>query len=296
LQLALTLPALRTAAADEALRALVTNVGEQPFLADAVVSGLAGREEEFVEVLARDPRAVGQAGDVVRFAVSAVLKSGEPARIERVLKLAGPDAPEWVRETALGGVRHFLPRAPDGKTQPGELPIEPKPLVALAARGDTEHGEIAQLLLRDLRWPGKPGMDATAARALTPAEQVRFETGKAQFAALCAACHQPNGQGLPGLAPSLLYSKWVLGEPEILARIVLQGKVRENSVMPPWKAALNDEAIASVLTFLRRSWGHGAEPVKPEIVAAARAATARREEPFSDAELELLRETSGTRP
>ena len=31
--------------------------------------------------------------------------------------------------------------------------------------------------------------------------------------------------------------------------------------MPPWKAALNDEAIAGVLTFVRRSWGHDADPV-----------------------------------
>ena len=113
-----------------------------------------------------------------------------------------------------------------------------------------------------------------------------FDKGKAQFAAFCAACHQPNGQGLAGLAPSLVYSRWVLGDPRILSRIVLNGKVQENLVMPPWKAALDDENIAAVLTFIRRSWGHQADPVSPSVVAETRAATATRTEPFTDSELQ----------
>lgn len=287
-QLALSLSELRTAEADAALRELIVAAGKQPLMADAAVSAIAGREVEFVAALAKHPGAAGEAGDVVRFATSAVLKSGDAERIERVLALVGGDTQGWVVDAILSGVRHFLPKAPDGKTRPGALPGEPQALVALA-RAETAQGAEARRLLGELKWPGKPGTEDAAARALTAVEQARFEAGKAQFAQLCAACHQPNGQGLPGLAPSLVYSKWVLGEPEILARIVLNGKARENSVMPPWKAALNDEAIAGVLTFLRRSWGHEAEPVAPELVAEARAATARREEPFSDAELEALR-------
>ena len=119
-------------------------------------------------------------------------------------------------------------------------------------------------------------------------EQAQFEQGKVQFAGLCAACHQPNGQGLAGLAPSLVYSRWVLGDPRILARIVLNGKVQENLVMPPWKAALDDANIAAVLTFVRRSWGHDSDPVAPAVVAEARRATASREEPFSEADLQEL--------
>ena len=58
-------------------------------------------------------------------------------------------------------------------------------------------------------------------RPLTAEEQSLFEKGKTQYATLCAACHQPTGQGLAGLAPSLVYSRWVLGDPRVLARIVL---------------------------------------------------------------------------
>jgi mono/diheme cytochrome c family protein len=168
------------------------------------------------------------------------------------------------------------------------LPVEPKPLLALAARKDSPAASIAEQLLAHLKWPGKPGADKTNARPLTAEEQARFEKGQALFAAVCAACHQPNGQGLAGLAPSLVYSRWALGDPRILARIVLNGKVQENLVMPPWKAALDDESVASVLTFIRRSWGHDADPVTPAVVTEARASTKSRDEPFSDADLEEL--------
>ncbi len=138
-----------------------------------------------------------------------------------------------------------------------------------------------------MKWPGKPGAEA-AARPLTTAEQQLFDGGKAQFAALCAACHQPSGQGQPGLAPSLLYSRWVVGDPRVLARIVLGGKITENLTMPPWKTALNDEAIAGVLTFIRRSWGHEADPVTVDVVATARRETANRQEPWTNADLDEL--------
>jgi len=58
--------------------------------------------------------------------------------------------------------------------------------------------------------------------------------------------------------------------------------------MPPWKAALTDQQLAAVLTFVRRSWGHEASPVRPQLVAQAREATATRTDPWSDADLEDL--------
>src|SRR6185369_14196106 len=173
------------------------------------------------------------------------------------------------------------------------IPVEPKPLMALAARKSSPAAAIAKQLLAQLKWPGKPGADKTDARPLTPEEQARFDKGQALFSAVCAACHQPNGQGQPGLAPSLVYSRWVLGDPRVLARIVLNGKIQENLVMPPWKAALDDDSVASVLTFIRRSWGHDADPVTPSVAAEARLATKTRDEPFSDADLEELAQALG---
>ena len=47
--------------------------------------------------------------------------------------------------------------------------------------------------------------------------------GEQKYQTVCAACHQPHGYGLDGLAPPLVDSDWVLGNPDILPRIVLHG-------------------------------------------------------------------------
>jgi mono/diheme cytochrome c family protein/glucose/arabinose dehydrogenase len=287
LQLALSLGEAGTPAADLALRQLAIAAGAQRFVADAIVSGLAGREEDLIEGLVKNAEAAARTADTIRFATSAVLKSGNAARIERVLVLtAAADTPDWARTALFAGVRNFLPRTPDGRTMAASLPAEPKPLLALAAKKGSLVGTAAEQLLTQLKWPGKPGAETVAARPLTRPEQVQFDRGQLQFAQLCAACHQPNGQGLAGLAPSLLFSRWVLGDPRIVSRIVLNGKMTENRVMPPWKTMLTDQAVADVLTFVRRSWGHEADPVTVATVTEARAEL--REQPLGDAELEAM--------
>ena len=291
LQLALSLGEAKTPAADAALVELVARAGRQPLLAEAAVSSIGGRENAFIEAVAHRVGAAENAGEALKFATSAALKSGKAAVIERALGILGAEVtPDWVTVPMLAGVRHFLPKSPDGRAMTGRLPAEPKALVALAGRAGHPGAPIAQQLLAQMKWPGKPGSEA-AVRPLTAPEQALFDKGKAKYAELCAACHQPNGQGLAGLAPSLIYSKWALGDARVLSRIVLNGKTQENLVMPPWKAALDDENIAAVLTFIRRSWDHDADPVAPGVVAEARAATADRSEPFTDSDLEELVQT-----
>ncbi len=100
------------------------------------MSGLGGRENAFVEALVHDNRASTlRGGEALRYAVSAILKSGDAARIERVMGIVGADVTAgWASVAMLSGVRHFLPKSPDGKPFPGNLPAEPKPLVALGAK------------------------------------------------------------------------------------------------------------------------------------------------------------------
>jgi len=298
LQLALSLGEAKMPAADAAMRALLIAAGAQPYLVDAVVSGLARREPEFVEAIVREAKDGDAAvkGAVVA-ATAGLVKANDAARLGRVLAVAAdPKAPAWARTAVLDGVDRALPRMFDGKAIPATLSAEPKPLVALAAQGGTPESERATKLLASLRWPGKPGMAAAVEVKLAPAEQVRFDKGKAQFAALCAACHQPEGQGLVGLAPPLVYSRWVLADERILASIVLHGKADENLVMPTLKAALDDDAIANVLTYVRNSWGHAAGAVTPEAVARVRTMTASREEPWNEIDLaELSQQLGGGR-
>lgn len=135
----------------------------------------------------------------------------------------------------------------------------------------------------------KPG--AAGAAVLT-----RAQLGKKVFTSTCAACHQVNGMGVPGTFPPLAGSEWATGNEERVIRIVLHGlsgplKVHGqefNNVMAPLGAALKDEQIANVLSYVRSEWGNAAPEVQPETVAKVRADTAGRTTHWTAAELEKL--------
>ena len=65
----------------------------------------------------------------------------------------------------------------------------------------------------------------------------------------------------------------------------MHGKEGATGLMPPVGGALDDEQIASVLTYVRREWGHTADPVDAAAVTAVRSASAGRTRPWTDAEL-----------
>lgn len=122
--------------------------------------------------------------------------------------------------------------------------------------------------------------------------------GAALYAARCAACHQANGTGLPGVFPPLAGSDWVTGQESTLAGILLHGVtgtltvsgVKYNGTMPAFKTQLSDAEIAALATYLRTQWGNRASPVSAEGVRAARTATASREMPWNgDADLVPLK-------
>ena len=56
--------------------------------------------------------------------------------------------------------------------------------------------------------------------------------------------------------------------------------------MPAWIAS--DVDVAAVMIYARREWGHGADPILPEIVSAERAATSDQTIPCTVAELNEL--------
>lgn len=171
-----------------------------------------------------------------------------------------------------------------GPTGPAlRLTQAPDAFVRLAA-GDTPFGRQAAAVLTRVTWPGKPG-DADAPPPLTADEQRRFDAGRVVYESLCQACHQADGRGQPGRAASLVGSPIVLGDPGLPVRVLLHGKEGTTGLMPPIGASLDDTQIASVLTYLRREWGHAAAPLDAAAVARVRAATRDRTRPWTDAEL-----------
>lgn len=115
--------------------------------------------------------------------------------------------------------------------------------------------------------------------------------GGAIFAANCAACHQANGQGLPGVFPPLAGSEWVVGDPKVLANILLHGVSGKIEVagqsfdgMMPAFPQLSDAEIAGVLTHIRSTWGNQAEAISADFIASEREAGSARTTPFEGGE------------
>lgn len=104
----------------------------------------------------------------------------------------------------------------------------------------------------------------------------RIAMGKITYQANCAACHQPNGQGIPSAFPPLAKSDFLNADMARAIDIVkngFSGKITVNgevynSVMPA--LGLSDEDIANVLTYVSHSWDNGKKTVKPEDVSAVK--------------------------
>ena len=111
-------------------------------------------------------------------------------------------------------------------------------------------------------------------RAANHAERVEF--GRQIYGQVCAACHQPEGQGVAGAFPPLANSDWLNADKNrSIAAIVngLAGKIEVNGkqydgVMPAM--ALSDEDVANALSFVYASWDNAGLRVTPEDVAAVR--------------------------
>ena len=166
---------------------------------------------------------------------------------------------------------------------------EPVTLTAMGAASSTAtdlERRVSRMLVR-VSWPGKVG-EAAPVAPLTAEEQQRFERGRDVYRNFCQQCHQPDGRGQDKLAPTLVDSTLALARPEVPVRVLLHGKEGAIGLMPPIGSALNDEQIASVLTYVRREWGQAGSPVEPATVSTVRAQTTNRTRPWTDAELLAL--------
>ncbi len=80
-----------------------------------------------------------------------------------------------------------------------------------------------------------------------------MELGETTYNAYCAACHQPNGQGLPPAFPALKGSPIATtGAISEHINIILNGK----AAMPAFGKQLSKKEIAAVTTYERNAWGN----------------------------------------
>lgn len=276
---------------------VLTRYAGDPATVDATISGLRGSEAEALErVLTADSN--GRETDPVVMLAAAVARAGDVAAVQHILaRVTG--AAGWHRAALLQGLDAGLPGAPGGRGAAGggrgtsatvrqvSLPGEPIELRKLAA-SEGEIGALARRVVAKLGWRGKPAPVAEVP-PLTAEEQRRFAAGAEIYKTICVACHQPDGRGKDKLAPDLLQSRYTTGDPGASIRVLLAGKEGPIGLMPPLGGALNDEQIASVLTYIRREWGNTGPPVDPDDVAEIRGLTRNRTRPWTEAELQAGR-------
>lgn len=301
LQLMFSLGESRSPEAESAMLALLVADSNllHPSMADAAVSGLAGRELSFLAKLLDQPgfssRSNSRAELVIKMARAAA-ESRDPAQIGELLSLAAARKSGWQTAAMLDGLGALVPAKSKGQAAQApklvKFDSEPAAWKQLASFDDEQIRKRLAEIEPLLSWPGKGAAAEAKAAALTDAEQKLFEAGKAQYMIVCGACHQPNGLGLDGLAPPLVDSPWVNGAPERLARIALQGirgplnvKGKIWELEMPALNVLSDQELAGLLTYVRREWGHTSPPISPEFVGKIRKETEERFEAWTEEEL-----------
>ncbi|PQJ55147.1 cytochrome c oxidase subunit II [Psychrosphaera saromensis] len=78
--------------------------------------------------------------------------------------------------------------------------------------------------------------------------------GEKVYNANCAACHQQNGQGIPGVFPGLKDSAIALGDVKEHINIVVNGKA--GTAMQAFGKQLALKDLAAIVTYERNAWGN----------------------------------------
>jgi mono/diheme cytochrome c family protein len=109
--------------------------------------------------------------------------------------------------------------------------------------------------------------------------KITMDSGKKVYDAVCLACHQASGMGVPRVNPPLVKTSYIKGSKTKLIQIVLKGMNSEQDgdidgetytgVMAP-HSDLTDRQIADVLTYVRNSFGNKGTVVTPAEVKAVR--------------------------
>ena len=133
-----------------------------------------------------------------------------------------------------------------------------------------------------------------------------YASGMKTYGQFCSACHQPHGEGMANIAPSLVKSDWVNGEPKILMGVAvhgLSGPININgkpakNIPPimPGHGFLTDQQLADTLTYVRNAWGNKSDQISPDQIKSYREKNADRVAPWTEAELRSEQKTSAAAP
>jgi len=106
-------------------------------------------------------------------------------------------------------------------------------------------------------WIAKKKADAAALRELASQEFTMEELmarGEEAYNRSCAACHQTNGEGIPGVFPAMKGGPITTGELAGHLDIVVNGA--PGTAMQAFGAQLSEVDIAAIITYERNAWGN----------------------------------------
>jgi glucose/arabinose dehydrogenase/mono/diheme cytochrome c family protein len=132
---------------------------------------------------------------------------------------------------------------------------------------------------------------------LSPEELTLYKEGQIIYASLCFACHGGDGKGMPipggdnlRLAPSLINSQILHGHRDLAPKVVLHGLTGpvEGKAYPGEMIAMasnGDKWVASVLSYIRNSFGNQLGFLTEAEVKRIREENADRKVPWTEGEL-----------
>lgn len=272
---------------EDALMRVLKQYASDPLVVSLVVSGLDGQEASFLDRLLTDRRSASSSPgmkDAVETFAATILRSERTKDLQALDGWIGDEnRPSWQRLALLDGIDAVAPPAAEPQVQRLELPFRPTGLLAATRTSEESVRVRAQSIEGRVGWPGKPRPERPDVQPLTSIHKEMYKRGRQAYTTHCAECHGSDGEGLEGVAPSLMGSDLVVGNERRLVRLVLHGLERDR-LMPAMKQLSNGE-IAEILTFVRRAWDHEASAVDTSTVLEVRGETMDRTEPFTDDDL-----------
>ncbi len=171
------------------------------------------------------------------------------------------------------GIEYFTSTR-DARYRPGGVAVGPDGSLYI---GDTEKGRIWRVIYTGDAEPAKANSIRTVAKGETFTLIGVNTAGGKIYTQLCAACHMPDGSGVPGRQPSLRGSAVVSDDNNRLIDLLLKGpstvlapnREKFSGAMPAF-AMYSDNDLTSVINFLRANFSPDSAKVTAKEVAARR--------------------------
>jgi glucose/arabinose dehydrogenase/mono/diheme cytochrome c family protein len=288
------------------LLAMITLHQERDLLQQAVVRALHGNEIDFMKEALQQGSLAEETNAskalITGLSRNACLNLREDITASNVDEIAAQELlafTQYLHEEQAWQSLAVLSGFKKATRAKGFVPAQLSATPALFAGSSYNTDKVYQQALLKARkaftWPNDELAQGTI--PLDAEQQALVDKGKA-FYTQCGACHGADGKGISGLAPALANASWVIGPPERLGRIILQGMTGPvevdgaifDGIMPPHGhiEALDDATLAGLMTYIRRSFGNKAEPVSLQMVHKIRSSSDARNTPWTAEELLLV--------